>query len=89
MFSQGEICEMLKTVIEAQENSAVIILPFDELNALGMSVGDEIELLKNADEEIIVRSVKKDERTQKVLDKTREIIERRKSALLELGKGHE
>jgi len=80
---------MLKTVIEAQENSAVIHLPFGELNALGMSVGDEIELLKNDDEEIIVRSVKKNERTQKVLDKTQEIIERRKSALLELGKGHE
>ena len=41
---------MLKTVIEAQENSAVIILPFGEMNALGMSVGDEIELLKNDDE---------------------------------------
>lgn len=80
---------MLKTVIEAQENSAVIILPFGELNALGMSVGDEIELLKNADEEIVVRSVKKTERMQKVLEKTQEIIERRKSALLELGKGHE
>ena len=80
---------MLKTVIEAQENTAVIYLPFGELNALGMSVGDEIELLKNDDEEIILRSVKKNERTQKVLDKTLEIIERRKSALLELGKGHE
>ena len=80
---------MLKTIIKAQENSAVIVLPFGELNALGMSVGDEIELLKNDDEEVIVRSVKKNERTQKVLEKTQEIIERRKSALLELGKGHE
>jgi len=80
---------MLKTVIKAQENSAVIVLPFSELNELGMSVGDEIELLKNADEEVIVRSVKKNGRTQQVLAKTQEIIERRKSALLELGKGHE
>ncbi len=80
---------MLKTTIKVQENSAVIILPFSELNELGMSVGDEIELLKNDNEEVIVRSVKKNERTQKVLKKTQEIIERRKSALLELGKGHE
>jgi antitoxin component of MazEF toxin-antitoxin module len=80
---------MLKTVIKAQENSAVIVLPFSDLSRLGMSVGDEIELLKNDNEEVIVRSVKKNERTQKVLEKTREIINRRKSALLELGKGHE
>ncbi len=80
---------MLKTVIKAQENSAVIVLPFSELDELGMSVGDEIELLKNDNEEVIVRSVKKNERTQKVLKKTQEIIDRRKSALLELGKGHE
>jgi len=80
---------MLKTVIKAQENSAVIVLPFSELNELGMSVGDEIEILKNDKEEVVVRSVKKNERTQKVLKKTQEIIERRKSALLELGKGHE
>ncbi|MDQ3064389.1 MAG: hypothetical protein M3R14_16230 [Acidobacteriota bacterium] len=80
---------MLKTIIKAQENSAVIILPFSDLNQLGMSVGDEIELSKNDNEEVIVRSVKKNGRTQKVLEKTREIIDRRKSALLELGKGHE
>jgi len=80
---------MIKTTVKAQENSAVIILPFSELSELGMSVGDEIELLKNGDEEVIVRSVKKNERTQKVLEKTQAIIERRKSALLELGKGHE
>jgi len=80
---------MLKTIIKAQENSAVIVLPFSDLSQLGMSVGDEIELLKNDNEEVIVRSVKKNERTQKVLEKTREIINRRKSALLELGKGHE
>ena len=80
---------MLKTTIKVQENSAVILLPFSELNELGMSVGDEIELLKNDNEEVIVRSVKKNERTQKVLEKTQEIIDRRKSALLELGKGHE
>ena len=80
---------MLKTIIKAQENSAVIVLPFSDLSQLGMAVGDEIELLKNDNQEIIVRSVKKNERTQKVLEKTQEIIDRRKSALLELGKGHE
>ncbi len=80
---------MLKTIIKAQENSAVIVLPFSDLSQLGMAVGDEIELSKNDNEEVIVRSVKKNERKRKVLEKTREIIDRRKSALLELGKGHE
>ena len=77
----------MTTIIEANENSAVINVPFDELKKFGFAVGDEVEFLKQNDE-IIVRP-KRNERTEKVLAKTREIIERRKSALIELGKGHE
>jgi len=75
------------TVIASTENSNTIALPSEEMEKLGISVGDEVELLKNEGE--IVLRPKRNERTQKILEKTKEIIERRKSALLELGKGHE
>lgn len=75
------------TVTANTENSNTISLPPEELEKLGISVGDEIELTKENGE--IVLRPKKDERQQKILDKTREIIERRRSALIELGKGHE
>jgi AbrB family looped-hinge helix DNA binding protein len=75
------------TVIANTENSNTIALPPEELEKLGIAVGDEVELLKN-DGEIVLRP-KQNERTRKILEKTKEIIERRKSALLELGKGHE
>jgi AbrB family looped-hinge helix DNA binding protein len=75
------------TVIANTENSNTIALPSEELEKLGISVGDEVELLKNNDE--IVLRPKRNERTQKILEKTKQIIERRKSALIELGKGHE
>lgn len=77
----------MMTIIEANENSAVINIPFDELEKLGFAVGDEVEFLKKKDE--VVLRPKRTERAEKVLAKTREIIERRKSALIELGKGHE
>lgn len=74
-------------VVEANENSAIISVPFDELETLGIEIGDEIELSKR-DNEIILRP-KQSERTKQILAKTREIIERRRLALIELGKGHE
>jgi antitoxin component of MazEF toxin-antitoxin module len=76
------------TVISNSDDSQTIAIPPDEMKKLGISDGDEVELSKNANDEIILRP-KSSERTQKILTKTREIIERRRSALLELGKGHE
>ena len=75
------------TVIANRENSRTISIPADEMEKLGISDGDEIELLKE-NEEIVLRS-KQSERRKKILEATREIIEERKSALIELGKGHE
>ncbi|HLM01693.1 MAG TPA: AbrB/MazE/SpoVT family DNA-binding domain-containing protein [Pyrinomonadaceae bacterium] len=75
------------TVVANAENSETIVLPQDELEKLGIAAGDEVELLKQNGE--IVLRPKRNERTQKILEKTKEIIERRKSALIELGKGHE
>jgi AbrB family looped-hinge helix DNA binding protein len=63
------------------------VLPQQELEKLGIAAGDEVELLKE-DGDIVLRPIR-NERRQKILEKTKEIIERRKSALIELGKGHE
>ncbi len=71
------------------ENAVVITVPIDELNKFGLSIGDEIEVFQNKDNEIILRAKRQNERTKKILDATREIIENRRSALIELGKGHE
>lgn len=76
------------TVVRNNENSGTISIPADEMEKLGINDGDEVEFSKKENGEIILRSAK-NERTKKILDATREIIERRKSALIELGKGHE
>ena len=76
------------TVIANIENSKTIAIPADDMERLGIKSGDEVEISKNESNEIILRP-KQNERTKKILDVTREIIERRKSALIELGKGHE
>ena len=75
------------TLVANNENSRTISIPADEIEKLGFKDGDEVEILKE-DEKIILRS-KQSERREKILAATREIIEERKSALIELGKGHE
>lgn len=58
------------------------------MEKFGFKDGDEVELAVNENDEIVLRS-KQNERRKKILEATREIIEERKSALIELGKGHE
>lgn len=76
------------TVIANTENSKTISMPADDMERLGIKNGDEVEISKNESDEIVLRP-KQSERTKKILNVTREIIERRKSALIELGKGYE
>lgn len=71
------------TVVASNENSGTISIPADEMEKLGIS--DEVEVSKTENGEIILRSAK-NERTKRILDATDEIIKRRKSALIELGK---
>ena len=78
----------MSIVVSENEKSAIISVPLEELEKLGLSVGDEVEVYKNENDEIILRPAHS-ERTKKVLEATREIIEERRSALIELGKGHE
>ncbi len=75
------------TVVK-NENSNTISIPADEMEKLGISDGVEVELSKNENGEIILRRMEND-RKDRILQATREIIEERKSALIELGKGHE
>ena len=76
------------TVVASNNNSGTISLPVNELEKLGLKDGDEVEISKNENDELILRS-KQIEREKKILEGTREIIKERKSALFELGKGHE
>ena len=76
------------TIVANTENPNTIAIPLEEMEKLGIKNGDEVEVSKNESNEIILRT-KQSERTKKILAATREIIERRKSALIELGKGHE
>lgn len=76
------------TVVANKEGSRTISIPADELEKLGIKDGDEVEFSKNENNEIVLRS-KNGERRRKILEATREIIAERKSALIELGKGHQ
>ncbi len=69
------------------KNTITVTFPAETLQNLGISGGDEIEVTET--ENALILRAKQSERTKKILDTTREIIENRKSALLELGKGHE
>jgi antitoxin component of MazEF toxin-antitoxin module len=76
------------TVIANTENSKTIILPPEEMEKLGITEGEEVELIKD-NGEIVLRTANKNQRTKRILEKTEEIIARRRSALLELAKGAE
>jgi AbrB family looped-hinge helix DNA binding protein len=75
------------TVVKNNENSRTISIPADEMEKLGINDGDEVELYKENGE--IILKAAKNERKERILRATREIIEERRSALIELGKGHE
>lgn len=68
---------------KVSDNLVALILPAEVLQEVGIFAGDEVELLE-ANTTLILRSAKNQERTQRVLEKLQEIIERRKSALTKL-----
>ncbi len=76
------------TLVANNENLNTISIPRAELEKLGVDEGVKVEISKNDDDEIVLHFVKND-RKKAILNATRDIIERRKSALIELGKGHE
>ena len=76
------------TVVATNENPGEILIHADDMEKLGLKDGEEVEVLKNENDEVVLRS-KQSGRRKMILEATREIIEERKSALIELGKGHE
>ncbi len=75
------------TVVKNEENPGMILIPAEEMEKLGINDGDEVEISKE-NGEIVLRPIQSD-RKKRILEATREIIEERRSALIELGKGHE
>lgn len=76
------------TIVKSSGDPKTIAIPESELVKLGLKDGDEMEILRNEHDEIVLRPAQGD-RAKRVLNATREIISERKSALIELGKGHE
>ncbi len=74
------------TVIEASENSAIINIPFDELEKSGIEIGDEIEVTA-ADNALILRPVEDAERKRKIAEATEKIFSRWNNVFVELAKG--
>jgi antitoxin component of MazEF toxin-antitoxin module len=68
------------------DNLVALIFPAEVLQEIGIFGGDEVELTEVGNT-LILRPAKNNERTQEVLEKTQEIIQRRKSALTGLSEG--
>ena len=76
----------MTTIIEANENSAVINVPFDELKKLGLKIGDEVEITTN-DDALIVRPTENAERKRKIAGATEKVFSRWNNVFVELAKG--
>lgn len=79
---------MSRKRITASENSATLLLPQEILDLMGVEDGDEVDV-SVVDGVLILRSLDKAQRAQKVDAATESVFERRKSAFEELAKGTE
>ena len=80
---------MLKIKTEtAAENSIAVIFPAEELESLGISAGDEIEVTKSGNA-LILRSVDEAEKHQRVQAATEKVFSRWDKVFVELAKGTE
>jgi antitoxin component of MazEF toxin-antitoxin module len=70
----------------ASENSIAVIFPAEELENLGISAGDEIEVTKEGNA-LVLRSVEEAERKQKIKAATEEVFNRWDKVFTELAKG--
>ncbi|MGI9037187.1 MAG: DUF1508 domain-containing protein [Pyrinomonadaceae bacterium] len=76
----------MTTIIKANEDSALINVPFDELKKLGFAVGDEVEFLKKNDE-IILRSAAESERKRRFEQAKTKIFEEWNDVFVALAEG--
>ena len=70
----------------ADGNSIAVIFPAEELENLGISAGDEIEVTKT-DNALILRSVEEAQRRRKIQEATEKVFNRWDKVFTELAKG--
>lgn len=76
----------MKTKIIANDNQAMIVLPKESLQILGVEVGDEVEFSKEADA-VVLRSSSEAERKRRFEKAKREVFEEWNDVFVELAKG--
>lgn len=76
----------MTTIIEASENSAIINIPFEHLEKIGLEIGDAVEITAD-DDALVVRSVEDSERRQKIAAATEKVFSRWNNVMVELAKG--
>ncbi|MGH9897923.1 MAG: AbrB/MazE/SpoVT family DNA-binding domain-containing protein [Pyrinomonadaceae bacterium] len=77
---------MSRERIRAIEDSAAVLLPKETLDALGVKVGDELNLsIDNG--ALILRPLEDTQRVEKLEGAIKSVFERRKSVFEELAKG--
>ena len=79
---------MSRKRIMASEDSATLLLPKEILDAMGVNVGDEIDV-SVTDRTLTLRSLDEAERARKLCTATEAVFERRRVAYEELAKGAE
>ena len=72
----------------ASENSIAVIFPAEELENLGISAGDEVEVTKTGNS-LILRSIEEAEKSQSIQKATEKVFERWDKVFVELAKGTE
>jgi antitoxin component of MazEF toxin-antitoxin module len=72
----------------ASENSIAVIFPAEELENLGISAGDEIEVTKTGNT-LVLRSLEEAEKSQKIQAATEKVFNRWDKVFVELAKGTE
>ena len=77
---------MAREQITAVGDSAALMISDDALQALGLSIGDEVEVTVT-DGRLILRSLSDAEREEKLRDITDKLFQRRESAYQRLAEG--
>lgn len=72
----------------AAENSIAVIFPAEELEKLGISAGDEIEITKT-ENALILRSVENAKKNRQIQAATEKVFSRWDKVFVELAKGTE
>ena len=75
------------TIAANTSNSKTISIPQDELEKLGINVGDEIEFYKNENDEIVLRNAAEAKRKQKFEEAREKVFKEWNNVFVALAKG--